>query len=145
MVLVRQDQKTVNQNPSDRRRSVFRLLALGAIVIVLLGIFVAAKLVNQSDALPLNPNDAMSMWREANPAQKLATAEVIVQELQDSGYFGPISQSKVKRSVGRRHRKEEIITALDDATNIDIKVYVSPSQSMQRTIEDAGRKQGWDK
>jgi hypothetical protein len=47
--------------------------------------------------------------------------------------------------VGRRHRKEEVVTALDDATNIDIPAYVSPSQSMLRTIEDAGRKLGWDK
>ena len=133
------------QNPSDRRRSVLHLLSLGALVVVLLGVLVAARMLNQSEAQPLNLNDAMSLWREASPAEKLATAEVIVQELQGSGYFGAVSQSKVKRSVGRRQRREEIITALDDATNTDIKAYVSPSQSILRTIEDAGRKQDWDK
>lgn len=135
----------MDQNPTDRRRSVLRLIFLAACVAVLFGIFVATRMVHQGAAQPLNPNDAMSNWREATPEQKLATAEVIVQGLQDSGYFGAVSQSKVKRSVGRRHRKEEIITALDDATNIDIKAYVSPSQSMLKTIEDAGRIQGWDK
>jgi hypothetical protein len=135
----------VDPTPVDRRRSVLRLLALAACIAVLAGIFVGAKLINRPEAQALNPNDSMAIWREATAAQKLLTAELIVQELQNSGYFGAVSQSKVKRPLGRQHRKEEIVTALDDATNIDIKAYVSPSQSMMKTIEDAGRKQGWDK
>ena len=135
----------MDPTPVDRRRSVLRLLGLAGCIALLAGIVVVAKLINRPEAQALNPNDSMAIWREATAAQKLLTAELIVQELQSSGYFGPTSQSKVKRPLGRQHRKEEIVTALDDATNIDIKAYVSPSQSMMKTIEDAGRKQGWDK
>jgi hypothetical protein len=135
----------VEQNLSDRRRSVLRLITLAACVALLAGVFVAVRLLDRGDEGPLQPNDPMSLWRDASPEKKLATAEVLVQEMQDSGFFGPVSQSKVRRVVGRRHRKEEVVTALDDATNIDIPAYVSPSQSMLRTIEDAGRKLGWDK
>jgi hypothetical protein len=140
-----QDSRSVEQNPLDRRRSLIRLVALAACVAALAGVFVAANSMGHGDDGPLQPNDRMALWREASPERKLATAEVLLQELQDSNYFGPISQSKVKRAVGRRHRREEIVTALDDATNIDIPAYVSPSQSMLRTIEDAGRKLDWDK
>jgi hypothetical protein len=135
----------VEQNPSDRRRSILRLISLAVCVALLAGILVAVRLLGRGDEGPLQPHDPMSLWRDASREKKLATAEVLVQEMQDSGFFGPVSQSKVRRVVGRRHRKEEIVTALDDATNIDIPAYVSPSQSMLRTIEDAGRKLGWEK
>jgi hypothetical protein len=120
-------------------------MLLAACVAVLAGVFVVANQIDRGDDGPLHPDDRMALWREASPKRKLATAEVLVQALQDSNYFGPVSQSKVKRAAGRRHREEEIVTELDDATNIDIPAYVSPSQSMLRTIEDAGRKLGWDK
>ncbi len=98
-----------------------------------------------STAQPLLPHDAMSLWRDADPAQKQATAEAMIRQLRDDGFFGPRTLAAMDGPQDVAKMADELSAALDAAVDRDRKTYVSPSQSMYDTARRAGVERGWDK
>lgn len=96
-------------------------------------------------AEPLNPYDAMSTWRIASPAQKRATAEVLLVEMQREGTLGLQNRAVLAGSGGLQTLADELVGALDAATDRNQSAYVSPGEPIARTAAAIAVKKGWDK
>ncbi len=126
----------VTEANSESGNPLIKLALLGAIVFMLLAILVSSRQLLSREANSLNPNDPISLWRDASTETRRLTAERLLDELLADQAF-PQPASPISDVQERQARVEKIIGQLDDAINIDISAYVSPNQSMRRTVEEA--------
>ncbi len=136
----------VSEVPRNRRQVAFRVAALFTLVAVLAAasFWFRAGGGDAGDAEPLNPNDVMGIWPEASPAQKRATAELLLSELQSGGIIGPRTAAALADPGGKQKLIDELVAALDAAANRQRSEYVSPSLSITITATRTAVQMGWN-
>ena len=135
----------VSEVPRNRRQVAFRVAALFTLVAVLAAasFWFRAGGGDAGDAEPLNPNEVMGTWPEASPAQKRATAELLLSEMQSDGNLGPHTQAALADPGGKQKLIDELVAALDASANRRRTEYVSPSLSITFTATRAAAEMGW--
>jgi hypothetical protein len=134
----------VDENFGHRRNVALRVGAL----VVLVAALVTAVFVLQGGVgsdQPLNPNDPMSVWRMASHAEKRATAEILLVELQREGTLRPQNRAVLNGPGGLQVFCDELVAALDLATDRNQPAYVSPGEPLARTAAAIAAAKGWDK
>lgn len=134
----------MNELPRNRRLFVLRLGALVAVAAVLAAVAIWLPGGGDAGAEPLYPNDTMLAWRTATPAQKQATAEMFVAQLQRDGAFGQKTQAALQDPRELRKLEGELVAALNDAANRDLSEYVPPTRAIFLTAERVAVLKGWD-
>ena len=94
---------------------------------------------------PLNAYDAMSLWRSASAVQKRATAEMLLVEMQRDGKLGPQNRAVLNGPGGLAVFCDELVGALDAATDRNQSAYVSPGDPIALTAAAIAVTKGWDK
>jgi hypothetical protein len=133
----------LDASTADLRRSTLRLAAIGAAVGVLLALVFGLRSLDTGKSEPLNPNDAMSSWLVATAEQKRATAELLLAELRRDQKLGPQTQAALADPEQAPGLADQLVAALDRATDRNVKDYVSPGQSIARTAASIATKEGW--
>ena len=135
----------VSPVPRNRRQVAFRVATLVTIVAVLAAasFWFLVGAGDVGDAEPLNPNDVMGLWPEASLAQKRATAELLLSEMQSGGNLGPRTGATLADPGGKEKLIDELVTALDASANRYRTEYVSPSLSITFTATRAATQMGW--
>jgi hypothetical protein len=124
----------------------FRLGTLAVAAAALAAIaFLLRSPAGDADARPLFAHDKMQVWEAAGPAVKQATAESLLDHLRREGKLGPQTASALHDPDEKRALLDQLVAALDAATDRDRRDYVSPADSIARTAEAAAKKSGWDK
>ena len=135
----------MNETAEVRSGSLGRLLAVGGALLLLVAVFFGARIANNwGDGQPLNPNDPVSMWRQASEAEKRATAEKIVSDFRERQVLGPGTRLKLE-TTGSAPLVDTLIVGLDAATNRNLQEYVSPGTAMIDVAETVAVNSGWDK
>lgn len=96
-------------------------------------------------AEPLNAYDAMSLWRSASAVRKRATAEMLLVEMRREGTLGPQNRAALNGPGGLAVFCDELVAALDAATDRNQAAYVSPGEPIARTAAAIAAAKGWDK
>jgi hypothetical protein len=126
-----------------------RWFRLGILLVVVAVLAAAAFLLrppaSDADARPLFVDDKMSEWRSAGAATKQATAELVIERLKRDGNLGPRTIAALGDSAERPALVDDLIAALDAASNRNTPHYVSPDEPISRTAQTMAAKLGWDK
>jgi hypothetical protein len=134
----------LNQAVDERRTSLLRLAGVGAVLVLLVGLVIASRMAGTGDnAEPLTPYDPMSLWREATPAQKRATAERLLDELQVEQQIGPQTSAMLKDPVSRAALVEQLVAGLDAGVDQNVMAYVPPGQPIMQTAKALAASYGW--
>lgn len=115
-----------------------------AVACLLTALVVSCREQPTKDVGPLLPADAMSYWKAASPAQKQATAELLIGEMREDGTLGTKTRATLGGSDDLRRLAGELAAALDEATQIDHTAYVSPGQSMRETARQIALRRHWN-
>ena len=134
----------MSELPRNRRLLVLRIGTLVAVAAVLAAVAIWLPSGGDTGAEPLYPNDSMIAWRTATPAQKQATAEMFVAQLQRDGAFGPKTQAALQDPRELRKLAGELVAALNAAANRDLSEYVPPTQAIFLTAARVAVLKGWD-
>ena len=134
----------MDELPRNRRLLVYRIGTLVAVAAVLAAVAVWLPVGGDTGAEPLYPNDTMTAWRTATLAQKRATAEMFVAQLQRDGAFGPKTQAALQDPRELRKLADELVAALNAAANQDLSEYVPRTQALAITAARMVVLQGWD-
>jgi hypothetical protein len=121
-----------------------RAVSRFALVCSLAALVASCREQPTEDVGPLLPGDAMSYWKAASPAQKQATAELLIGELREGGALGAKTSATLVGPDDVRRLAAELAAALDEATQIDHTAYVSPGQSMRETARQIAFKRRWN-
>ena len=133
----------MEQVPS-RQATLLRSMSMVVFLGLLVGIALVARSLNPATVGPLNPNDAMSIWSDASEAQKKATAAAILDQLRRDEKLSRQTKFQMETQRGFDTYVEDLVAAMDLATNKDVKNYVSPGASMIDTAKTIISKKGWD-
>jgi hypothetical protein len=134
----------VNEVPRNRRQVVFRVATLFALVAVLAAFAFWFPFVGDTgDTEPLNPNDIMGLWAKARPAQKRATAELLLSEMQRDGKLNLRTEAALAEPGGKQKLIAELVAALDASADRNRTEYMSPSLSITFAATRAATQMGW--
>lgn len=126
-----------------------RLLRLGMVVVVVAVLAVIAFALRggagNADVRPLYVNDRMKLWESSSPAVKQATADMLLDQLHEDGKLGPQTMAALRDGADRQRLVDDLIAALDAATDSNRKEYVSPGDTILKTAETAAARLGWNK
>ncbi|MEX0679116.1 MAG: hypothetical protein WD063_18725 [Pirellulales bacterium] len=136
----------VSDVPRNRRSLALRLATLLVVAAVLAALsFWLRGAGRDASAVPLYPNDVLSTWHKGSAAQKRATAELLVAQMQRDGIFGPLTEAALKDPRGTQKLVDEVVVSLDSAGHRNKKTYAPPSQSLLVTAEGLAETMGWNK
>jgi hypothetical protein len=129
-----------------RENRLGRLATIIAVVAVLAAIaFVLRRPMTGDNARPLYPHDRMRMWQSAGPGTKHLTADIVLDQLQRDGHLGPRAMANLRDAGRKQALVDELIAALDAASDKNRTEYVSPDDSILLTAQIVATKRGWDK
>jgi hypothetical protein len=114
-------------------------------VLAALALWLGQAPEDSGNAKPLFPHDRMDLWQAATPAQKLKTAEGVLDEMVREGTLGLNTQAALKIPEQRQALARELADELDIAMTPNRTEYVSPGQSIAMTAAQIATRKGWDK